>query len=604
MIAWLTDTLIYTGLLIGLVLVLRGPVARNFGPQMAYALWALPLLRFIMPPIVLPSSLAPVAAVPESTADWSTPLPASAEVLTPSEAMLAGVRPTDALAPPPPVEVITPPPAPVATDFGWWFDASLVFDVVFSVWLVGAVVFLGWRCWTYHEMRKELLAGSRPVGEVGKVRLVETPAVSGPIAFGVADKVIALPMDFMAWDDRQARDFAIEHELAHHRGGDLLANMLAQPVLALHWFNPLAWLGWSAMRRDQEAACDARVMEWRAPHERAYYGEVIASFAAGPRLALAAPMACPMGVLGEKSIIHRLRSLNMSEISPRRRLAGRALLTGAALIVPLTASISYAEAQVPPPWPDAPEAPEAPDAPDALDAPEAPDAPDAMYWRGDDGDVDVQVRHVDGKKIVTVIREGEDGEEKKVVRSFVVAPQAARAPRAPQIRLAPQIRMAPKVSRMQFQQMRQNMTEEEWEQKVEEWEKQAEANAAYWEQWSRENAEYWEKWGEEFSAQWEKEWPAMVANMPQVSAGFDFDCDEDGRPVKVERSDRSQPGVQSFVMCREFAENVAANANASARRAIERARHSIARDRSLSEDVRDEVLESLDREIERLSDDT
>src|SRR6187551_1011457 len=59
MIAWLTDTLLYTGALIALVLVLRRPVAQHFGAQIGYALWALPLLRFIMPPVVLPASLAP-----------------------------------------------------------------------------------------------------------------------------------------------------------------------------------------------------------------------------------------------------------------------------------------------------------------------------------------------------------------------------------------------------------------------------------------------------------------------------------------------------------------------------------------------------------------
>ena len=39
MTAWLLDTLIYTGLMIALVLVLRRPVSRHFGPQLAYALW-------------------------------------------------------------------------------------------------------------------------------------------------------------------------------------------------------------------------------------------------------------------------------------------------------------------------------------------------------------------------------------------------------------------------------------------------------------------------------------------------------------------------------------------------------------------------------------
>ena len=42
MSTWLIDTALYTALLIAFVLVLRRPVARHFGPGMAYALWALP----------------------------------------------------------------------------------------------------------------------------------------------------------------------------------------------------------------------------------------------------------------------------------------------------------------------------------------------------------------------------------------------------------------------------------------------------------------------------------------------------------------------------------------------------------------------------------
>ena len=63
----------------------------------------------------------------------------------------------------------------------------------------------------YHTLRI-----GKTVGEAGKVRLVETPAVTSPIAFGLTDKVIALPPRFMAMEDRHARDLAIAHELAHH----------------------------------------------------------------------------------------------------------------------------------------------------------------------------------------------------------------------------------------------------------------------------------------------------------------------------------------------------------------------------------------------------
>ena len=224
-------------------------------------------------------------------------------------------------------------------------------------------------------MRAELLDGARPVGEVGNVRLVETDAVEGPLAFGVIDRVVALPTGLMNSRDRKMRDLVIAHELAHHRGRDLLVNMLVQPLFALHWFNPLGWMGWTAMRRDQEAACDARVVARSDAEERAVYASVIAAFATGAgtnaRPALAAPMACP--VLGDKSIIHRLRSLTMTEISPRRRFTSRALLVGGALALPLTASITYAETigqEI-----EAPTPPNPPTPPAASDAPLPPTPP-------------------------------------------------------------------------------------------------------------------------------------------------------------------------------------------------------------------------------------
>ena len=64
---WLADTLIVTGLLILAVLLLRRPVARLFGAQTAYALWLLPLLRLILPPLSLPANWAPAEAADRST---------------------------------------------------------------------------------------------------------------------------------------------------------------------------------------------------------------------------------------------------------------------------------------------------------------------------------------------------------------------------------------------------------------------------------------------------------------------------------------------------------------------------------------------------------
>ena len=327
---FLFDTLLWTGVLIGFALLLRRPVGRHLGAGAAYALWFLPLARLLFPPVQLPAWMRPSFLQADTALDpvMAEFDPAMADFAAAAPAAPAGLSQASYLA----------PVAPVPLESPIDFVTPLVI-----LWLLGAAIFLTRRFWLYGELRRELLDDARPVGEVGRIRLVETTAISGPMAFGVFDKVIALPDGFMATRPRQVRDLAIAHELAHHRGHDILVNVLIQPLFAVHWFNPLGWMGWTAMRRDQEAACDARVVASRSRDERAAYAAVIADFARRPQIcprpALAAPMACP--VLGDKSIIHRLRNLPMTDDSRRRRMAARGAVGAALLALPMTASICY-----------------------------------------------------------------------------------------------------------------------------------------------------------------------------------------------------------------------------------------------------------------------
>lgn len=376
MSGFLTDTLVWTGALLVLVLLVRRPVAQMFGAKAAYALWALPMARLLLPPLVLPAWMAPDPVAPLA----AVPLAVEYEAVPPGDRV--GL----------PVAVVAEGPA---------IDWNLT---LLAVWLAGAAVFLVRRYTLYFRMRREFLAAARPAGEVGSIRLVETPEAQGPVAFGVIDKVIALPPGFMASRDIAARDPALAHEIAHHRGRDLLCNMLVQPLFAIHWFNPLAMLGWNALRRDQEAACDARVVADAPREERAAYAAVIARFAtragAPSRLALAAPMACP--VLGDRSIVHRLRTLALNRISRRRRWTGRLLVGAGALALPLTASVSYAQKEAPvAPVPPVP--PVAPVPPSAAEAPLPPAAP---------GEVRREWTSKDGKRRIVPIERLQDGDAK------------------------------------------------------------------------------------------------------------------------------------------------------------------------------------------------
>lgn len=423
---WMMETLVWTAVLIAFVLMVRRPIARAFGPQIAYALWALPALRLLLPPLELPAWMRLMPAAP--TAQGPEQVPAEAPTLIEESAMTAIEAPTalvesgngaprDAVVGAATDSTQTPTHTPGFDISG--FDTGLLMELGVAAWLIGAAIFMVLRFSAYFRLRDELLAEGREMGRSGSVRLIETPGTKAPLAFGVIDKVVALPEGFLAHPDRRSRDLALAHELAHHKGGDLLANVLVQPLFAIHWWNPLGRYGWLALRRDQEAACDARVMASAEADEREVYANLIVSFAAGPNVALAAPMACP--VLGEKSIIHRLRSLKMDNTNTKRRVAGKLMLGAAVVALPMTASISYAASE----GPDVPElAIASPSIPSALVAPVAPSAPDAPTAPLVDDQIividpdgEVSVDGTEGKNVFVWKSEEGEGEPRVIVRS-------------------------------------------------------------------------------------------------------------------------------------------------------------------------------------------
>jgi hypothetical protein len=195
----------------------------------------------------------------------------------------------------------------------------------------------------FRRERAAILAEATELGRIGSIRLVRSSEVSGPLAFGILDRVIAVPADFDRLYAERERRLALEHELAHHRSGDLIANLFAFALLCAQWFNPLAWAAHAAFRFDQEAACDARVLDKARTLDRAEYGRAIAKAASGRALLFAS-------ALDRRNTLQRRLKSMLSNPTAGRRLTGRAIiLAGIALALPLTASraIQYVDAQEP-----------------------------------------------------------------------------------------------------------------------------------------------------------------------------------------------------------------------------------------------------------------
>jgi beta-lactamase regulating signal transducer with metallopeptidase domain len=281
-IAWLIETLVAVTLLMVMVLLLRGPVARSFGAGWAYALWAVPALRLVLPPL---PQLAPDI--------WFPPV----VLFIPTAAEMAA-------------------PLPAEAGPGQWVPFML------AMWAGGAVIFLVLQWLGYRAFLGRIRETSRPARPplFGGIRTWISEAVDGPLALGVIERRIVLPGDFSRRYNPVERRLALEHELVHHKRGDIWWNLVGLLVLAIFWFNPIAWLAFRAFRSDQELACDAAVARTASLDERCDYARALVKSASRPGLIA----ACALNPAGE--LKRRLRMMRKHRASPLRSAGGVAAL--------------------------------------------------------------------------------------------------------------------------------------------------------------------------------------------------------------------------------------------------------------------------------------
>lgn len=280
MSAWIVETLVATTVLMVLVLLVRGHVARLLGARTAYLLWLLPALRMVLPPLPESVGPAPIAQLPV-VVDFSM------------------------------IEAVELAPVTPESGIAWG-------TVVLAIWLTGALCYFGWHLIAYRRFVRNALARATQLPEFdrGGIEVCASQSVDGPFATGVFVPRIVLPYDYRYRYSAQELRLALTHEWAHHRRGDLSFNYFALAMLSLHWFNPVAHRAWRAFRADQELACDAIVLAHATPDERHAYGSALVKSAC-VRTPVAACALNPRNQL-------KTRLLMMRD-ARERMLVGRAL---------------------------------------------------------------------------------------------------------------------------------------------------------------------------------------------------------------------------------------------------------------------------------------
>ena len=256
--------------LILVVLALRGALGNRISARLRYALWAVVLVRLLVPVQLFTTPVAGTSVLRETGVEqWVAP-----PDLRPGPVEAASAAP--ALVPPPtelpdgtvinyqpatPPVAVTAEPLPVLQVLGWlWLAGSAGMGLAFVLSNLTFARRLG-------RVRAPLEGADCPLP------VYVADSLPSPCLFGLFRPAVYVTED-AARDPAMLRHI-LAHEYTHFRHGDHIWNALRSAALVLHWWNPLVWLAAVLSRRDGELACDEGALKRLGEAERIAYGRTL-----------------------------------------------------------------------------------------------------------------------------------------------------------------------------------------------------------------------------------------------------------------------------------------------------------------------------------------
>ena len=282
----LVQVALYSAAITAGILLFRFIFKNRISSKLQYLMWWLLILRLLMPvtpDIGLHFNLQDMLLKQAHQAELPTPAPvldvAPASVPNTQssyESVAPAVQPNTDVAP---SQHVNP-----AKSTDWY-------SIVFVVWLLGAIGFLGWLIFVklrYYESLQHLMAGGprevyelydRCCKELGVKPLplwIVNKSMSPGIAF-FGEPVLLVPLSLC--NDESRLRFALLHELTHKKRGDHYMTLLLNVLRAVYWFDPVVHFAFSELRSDMESACDSDVLAYIGhEHKRGYLTVILDMF--------------------------------------------------------------------------------------------------------------------------------------------------------------------------------------------------------------------------------------------------------------------------------------------------------------------------------------
>ena len=284
----LVQVALYSAAITAGILLFRFIFKNRISSKLQYLMWWLLILRLLMPvtpDIGLHFNLQDMLLKQAHQAELPTPAP----VLDVAPASVPNTQSSyESESPAPAVQPDDTPALPQHTEPAKSIDW---YSIVFVVWLLGAIGFLGWLIFVklrYYESLQHLMAGGprevyelydRCCKELGVKPLplwIVNKSMSPGIAF-FGEPVLLVPLS-LCGDESRLR-FALLHELTHKKRGDHYMTLLLNILRAVYWFDPVVHFAFSELRADMESACDSDVLAYIGRgHKRGYLTVILDMF--------------------------------------------------------------------------------------------------------------------------------------------------------------------------------------------------------------------------------------------------------------------------------------------------------------------------------------
>ena len=274
------EILLTSSVLILALLALRQLFRRTVSRRMQYALWALVLVRLLVPLNVgtlahnVLSAAEPVQTAVEKRLE--TPILYTQDDTERRPAQLLPGKESQGEPLSPPSGAAHSAPADEYYTVTPTYRTVTLSEALTYVWYAGMVGVGAWFLFTNLRFARALRKARTPYRVEGcRYPVYLVSALPSPCLFGVLRPAVYL--NEKALQNPDALRFVIAHEQTHARHLDPLWSLLRGVCLTVYWFDPLVWLAAVLSREDGELACDEGTLRALGADERAAYGKALLS---------------------------------------------------------------------------------------------------------------------------------------------------------------------------------------------------------------------------------------------------------------------------------------------------------------------------------------